>query len=255
MKQLIVNADDCNLTPGVTEAILKCHDRGIVTSTSFLVNLPCHNATVRKIKSRRELGVGLHLNVTLGRPVSEVFEVRSLLDDQGSFRRPQDYAAQKPKADELETEYRGQVELFRRVFGLLPTHLDTHHQMHDERLFFQVIEKLARDYRLPVRRARLMGHQCRLKTTDFLFGNVDPSHHWDAMVLTEILRNLPEGTSEIMCHPGKNDAALRKVSSLTTARAEEYEIFSSPVFRRMVRNLGISLTHYGVCYNKTTKHR
>ena len=36
-KMLIINADDCNLTSKVTEAILSANETGIVTSTTFII--------------------------------------------------------------------------------------------------------------------------------------------------------------------------------------------------------------------------
>src|SRR3989338_7288177 len=113
---LIVNADDCNLTPGVTQAILDCHDRGILTSTTFMINLPVEPVTVRALLRRKKLGVGIHLNVTLGKPISEPSQIRSLLSE-GHFRKVQEQTKKLPKAAELAREYQGQINRFRKIFG------------------------------------------------------------------------------------------------------------------------------------------
>ncbi len=252
MKYLIVNADDCNLTEGVTSSILDCHDRGIVTSTTFLVNLPIVSPAVRRLKARRGLGIGLHLNVTLGEPVSPRVRVPGLVDEDGKFGRLRGTKTAGIKPRELYGEYLAQAELFRKVFGRLPTHLDTHHQLHDFPLFYKVLVEVARRYRLPVRRSRLMkGKETGgIRMPGRLFGSLDPECCWTRELLSATLRRLPDGVSEIMCHPGKNDAALRAISSLNKGRAQEARIFSSGRWRRTADKLGIVLTHYGVWYNE-----
>ncbi|MFA6600241.1 MAG: ChbG/HpnK family deacetylase [Candidatus Omnitrophota bacterium] len=249
MKRLIVNADDCNLTKAVTEAILDCHGRGIVSSTTFLINLPLRSAQVKRLKARKSLGVGLHLNVTLGQPLSAPEEVRSLTGAEGEFLGLRRLLVGQPVRQEVFGEYCRQIDRFRKVFGRLPTHLDTHHQMHDRSLFLEALVAAAKRYKLPVRRSRSMEQKRRAGTPDFLFGSLDPACSWTGHALTEVLRNLPEGTSEIMCHPGQTDVALKAISSMTSARDREYRIFCQSRFRKMLGDLGVFLTHYGLCYN------
>jgi chitin disaccharide deacetylase len=250
MRRLIVNADDCNLTPGVTRAILACHDRGILTSTTFMINLPVESSTVKALKMRPRLGVGIHLNVTLGHPVCAAREVRSLVSPVGKFRKVNEQTISLPGAADLAREYTAQVTRFIKVFGRRPTHLDTHHQVHDHPFFLGVLSKVARHFRLPVRRAVPM-RDPRLRrsvvTTDYLFGNLTPQGHWTAEPLGTLLAHLPEGTSEIMCHPGKVDNDLRAISSFTDGRAEELRLFSSPAYRRRLQSMAVRLTHFG-CY-------
>ena len=252
---LIVNADDCNLTRGVTEAILDCHDNGSLTSTTFMINLPLDSRPIREIKKRKGLGVGLHLNVTLSHPVSKSAKVRSLVDSEGGFRKVAKQFARPPVARELALEYQNQIEKFRKVFGRNPTHLDTHHQVHDAEFFYRVLLEVARRNRLPIRRSRLMlSSRFRpgsVPTTDFIFGNLTAEGYWRRERLLAITDHLPAGTSEIMCHPGRVDRDLRKISSFTTGRGEEWKIFSSAEIRRHLERAGIELTHFGVCYNRT----
>ncbi len=245
---LIVNADDCNLTPGVNQAILDCHDNGILTSTTFMANLPVEPALVRELKRRSKLGVGIHLNVTFGYPVSRSLAVRSLLGDEGQFKK---YAAQKadlPKFDELFREYQNQVHHFHKIFGALPTHLDTHHQMHDHPHFLKVLIEVAKRFKLPLRRSCLGMKNLGVSSTDFFFGNLTTQGYWRAEPLEAILRSIPEGVSEIMCHPGRNDEALRAVSSFQEGREVEWKLFHSPKFKKLLADGGVTLTNFNV-YN------
>lgn len=244
-RTLIVNADDCNLTAGVVHAILDSHDYGIVTSTTFLINLPMVKNCVREIEKRKMLGVGLHLNVTLGRPVSQVKSVSSLVDD-GIFRRNQN--PRRLKCRELTQEYENQILLFRKVFSRMPTHLDTHHQLHDHPLFFRILTELARKYRLPVRRSQLMTKNPSLRTPEHFFGDLKTSHYWKPENFYKVISYLPFGISEVMCHPGKVDRDLRSISSFTAGREKEWRLFRSPQLRKQVFKQGIQLSHYGLCY-------
>ena len=76
-KVLIVNADDFGLTAGVSRGILEAGGRGIVTSTTLLVNRDIPPAQIEELQVS-ELGVGVHLNLTLGAPVSDPREVGQL---------------------------------------------------------------------------------------------------------------------------------------------------------------------------------
>lgn len=249
MHQLIINADDCNLTEGVTRGILEAHDRGVVTSTTILMNLPLENETVRRLKKHRRLGLGLHLNVTLAAPVSPVSRVRSLVKD-GRFRRPADYAKRAPSLLELIREYEAQIELFRKHFGTKPDHLDTHHHLHDREPFFQAVATAAKRWKLPMRRSQVFqreGYEKKtqsLRTTDYLFGNLEAKFIWEKVPFLGLAETLPEGTNEIGCHPGYCDAELRGISSFREAREKELKLFSESRLRKVLSGLGIELARF-----------
>src|SRR5262245_47387860 len=70
MKSLIVNAADFGLTEGVNRAVVAGHVHGIITSTSLLANGAAFDSAVTMTEDHVRLGVGVHLNLTEGRPVS-----------------------------------------------------------------------------------------------------------------------------------------------------------------------------------------
>ncbi|MFZ5801904.1 MAG: carbohydrate deacetylase [Candidatus Omnitrophota bacterium] len=248
-RALILNADDCNLTRGVTEAILECHQRGIVSSTTCLINMPLKERLLKKIASQKRLGLGLHLNITLGAPVSPWRSVLSLLSADRQFDRSLLNPCRFPKAGEVFREYENQLCLFRKFFRRLPTHLDTHHQLHDHRFYFAILYRLARKYRLPIRRSwgvRIPG--LGIRTSDHLFGGLGSKRGWSRGKFGRLLRTLPPGLTEVMCHPGKNDPDLKKASSMTAAREIECRIFRDPKWKRILKQRGIFLTHYGLWY-------
>lgn len=253
-RRLVVNADDFNLTPGVTEGILLAHDQGIVTSTTILINLPLESRTVREARKRKRLGVGLHLNITLGEPVSPPRGVRTLLKPEGKFRRPLDYLGKKPALNEVIREYEAQIRLFEEYFGKLPGHLDTHHHLHDHPLFFKALSSVAKRWKLPVRRStQCHPEESRLGrepqnggvvTTDYLFGSLDAQSFWQRESFLSICEHLPPGVSEIGCHPGFCDRALRSISSMQEARKKELKLFSDSRLRKELRRHEIDLINF-----------
>ncbi len=251
-KTLIVNADDCNLTGGVTRAILDCHDHGILSSTTWMVNLPHEEEAVRALKARKGLGVGIHLNLTLGKPVSPEADVASLLREGGAFRKVGVQLEKLPRAAEVRAEYAAQIEKFKKIFARLPTHLDTHHQLHDHPFYLTILSDLANGRNLPLRRSKLLAEKAsydfHFTATDFLFGDLRPEGYWRAAALEETLKALPDGISEIMCHPGENDAELKAISSFTAGREEERQLFGDTTWRTFLAERGITLAHYGLCY-------
>ena len=58
--RLIVNADDLGYTEGVNRGIVEAHRRGIVTSTSLMVDHPAAAHGVELTAEEPRLGIGLH---------------------------------------------------------------------------------------------------------------------------------------------------------------------------------------------------
>lgn len=247
-----MNADDFNLTRGVDRAILECHDRGIVSSTTFMANLPVASSTVHELKKRKKLGVGIHLNVTFSKPVLAKMKVRSLTAGQESFKKLKEQLGKLPSSSELFSEYAAQIQKFIKIFGKKPTHLDTHHQMHNHPFFLKVLSETAKKFQVPMRTSCLLNQPALLRklkppiVTDYFFGNLTPEGHWTHEPLETLLNNLPSGVSEIMCHPGIVDKDLKAVSSFTTGRAVEHRVFSSGFFRKILSDQGVRLVHFGM---------
>ena len=82
-------------------------------------------------------------------------------------------------------------------------------------------------------------------TPDFFFGNLSPAGYWTREPLETILKNLPAGVSEIMCHPGRHDKALEAVSSFREGRQKEWQLLRDPSLRKLAERSGIVLAHFG----------
>jgi len=248
-RRLIVNADDFGLTPGVSRGILEAHEHGIVTSTTLIVNRAIPPEQIEALLGSG-LGVGVHLNLTLGAPVSSPRRVPSLVDAEGRFVRDAREAAARAKIDEARIELGNQIDAFRKIMGRFPTHLDTHHHVGLHEPILELVLQFARALRAPVRsqdaRVRAAARALGLKTPDHFMGDAGPDAYWSRERVLEQLAALPEGLSEFMTHPGHFDDDLA-YSRYGRQREIELAGLTDPEARQAAARHGIRLVHFGSC--------
>jgi predicted glycoside hydrolase/deacetylase ChbG (UPF0249 family) len=247
LRRLIVNADDFGLTGGVSRGILTAHQSGIVTSTTLIVNRPVDPALIGELKAS-ELGVGLHVNLTLGAPLARPSRVPSLVDDEGMFLRDARELAARARADEVRIEIGNQIDAFRRLMGRFPTHLDSHHHVGRHSPVLEILLDFARALKLPVRSqddaVRQAARRLKLRTPDHFMGESGHEPYWSAdRVITQI-RALPTGVSEFMTHPGYFDDDLA-YSRYGRQRDHELDGLTDPRARELIAAAGVELIHFG----------
>jgi predicted glycoside hydrolase/deacetylase ChbG (UPF0249 family) len=131
---LILHSDDFGLNAEVNRAILEVAQKGVLGSASFMANGLAAEDALEQARDCTGLGVGLHLNIVRGRPLSNPQDVPSLVDGDGRFlnsvaRLMTRSMRGKLSAFEVETEYRRQIEfMLKRNF--VPTHLDGEKHTH-----------------------------------------------------------------------------------------------------------------------------
>ena len=274
MKQLIVNADDFGLHPLINAGIIKGHQEGFITSTSLMPSAPCWQEAVRLAKENPRLGIGVHLTLVGGVPsVLPKEKVSSLLDDDGLFLP--DYVAFAKryyggavKRSELEAELRAQLERALSC-GVNITHIDSHQHTHVLPGINSLVLKLSNEYniirvRIPKEGylftggfqtgvGRLIGRSGLSFCADMAALRADslglrhPQHfygmlaggHLNAQLIANILRQLPEGVSEIMTHPGLDSAALGKAFSWQYHWREELDAYLDAGNKALLKKLGI----------------
>jgi len=246
-RTLIVNADDFGLTRGVSRGILEAHRRGIVTSTTVIVNRSIDAALVAELKASG-LGVGLHLNLTHGAPVSDPRHVPSLVDAEGRFVRDAREAAARAKKDEARIELGTQIDAFRSLMGRFPTHLDSHHHVGRHEPILELVLDFARAIRVPVRaqdaEVRAVARRLRLRTPDHFVGESGPEPCWTAERTLARLEALAGGVTEFMTHPGYFDEDLAG-SRYGQQRETELAGLTDPRARTLIEREGIRLAHFG----------
>ena len=129
-RKLIINADDFGFNREITDGIVESHHNGVVTSTTLMINMPAAEYAVERAPDCPDMSIGLHVNLTAGRPVSDPSEIPSIVGSDGMFLGYQKffYGANRCqfRSADLELEMRRQLQKIHDL-GLVPTHADSHH--------------------------------------------------------------------------------------------------------------------------------
>jgi len=270
MRRLIVNADGFGFGDGATRGVFDALAGGFISSVSVNANFPEASRVADLVRRFPAVSVGVHLNPMVGRPCLPVEQVPSLVDENGELhgaRFPKRLREKRIRPSELKAELSEQIRRVAGWAGERLTHLDSQGNRHLE--YFDLFLELAREsgvrrmrnnasaicleaprpalarfrayltrphvwmahqYRkLQMRRARAAGMRMAdsLVTVGYAgTGNKARQENW-----VRILRNLPEGTHEIYCHPAHPDETLRRWSYYQEDRARELSILSAPALR------------------------
>lgn len=274
-RRLVVNADDFGFTAGVNRGILEAFEAGALRSASIMVGTPGFDDAARATRlARGRLGVGLHLTLTNGRPLTKcpslvhgsvgaLAPLRTLLWRAVTGRIV---------ATEVADECTAQIERCRAA-GLRLTHLDGHQHVHTLPVICDAVRAVARRERIRfwrrprerirIRRdgshrllqrlaiaalARNVPHDSTSpgpRTTDyFAGGGLLGAPDVDARLL-QIFDTLPNGTTELMVHPGYVDGPLPGDDGYTEGRERELRALTSPEVLARLHRGDIELTHFG----------
>ena len=277
MKQLIVNADDLGLTPAVNRGVVRAFRDGIVTSASLLVTGSAFEDAVALARQNPKLDVGLHLALVEERAVLGPDVLPTLVDETGRFPRTSTEFIQRAilggiSWHEVEQEIAAQIALFQKT-GLRLSHLDSHQHLHMFPPVFQIVRRLAswmdnvwiRNSAGPWRKpphvrmgrwiqqiglnltclsARALHGSSLPEMPDGMYG-FDVGGCLTPSSLEQILRRIPDGLYELICHPGEDDAETRTRYSHWGYRwAEELETLTSPETQVALKKHGIALTSF-----------
>jgi predicted glycoside hydrolase/deacetylase ChbG (UPF0249 family) len=218
-KHLIVNADDFGLTEGVTQGILECQRRGVVTSTSLMVQRPGAEFAARAAREHPELSVGLHFDAAPSGGDTL---------DAGDYRT-------------IRSEWERQLERFQELIGNRPTHIDSHWHFHSQEEARPLFAELAADVGVPLRgdgRVDFIGGfyaQWEWKVTNLEYISVE----FLKRILHEEVR---APWTELSCHPGHVTPEFR--SDYLSEREEEIRTLTDPEVRRALDAEGIRLASY-----------
>jgi len=266
-KRLIVNADDYGHTRGVSLGIRQAHLRGIVTSTTAMMNYPGADADLHEaVRDCPRLGLGLHLVLTSGRPLLPADKVTSLVDAEGRFYKYDPFVERMHQVDltQVNLEWHAQVEAFKKVVDRLPDHLDSHH--HSSYFtpgLFELMLDLADELNVPMRLPFGMQGTAladvlspvagsRLARRDNSYAQIfidsfyDESATLDNLVsiLQKIAGDEQHDTFELMSHPAVVDDELICTSIYNEKRAEELKLLCHGMTFSALRSFGIELISF-----------
>jgi len=237
MKRLIVTADDFGRCLPINEAVEDAHVNGILTSASLMVGGDEVADAAARAKRLPKLAVGLHATLVDGKPVLDPAQIPALVTADGRFTSDvvrigtRIYFDRKVQA-QVRAELRAQFERYRDL-GLPFDHVDSHHHYHLHPTVYAILLELAVEFgakavRIPFEpplaswrarhdklgkrlatglfhwratsRMRRLAHKAGLKTNDRVFGFAD-SGQMDASHVADFLDKLPDGVTELYCHP------------------------------------------------------
>jgi hypothetical protein len=246
MKKLIINADDFGLTTGCSKGILYAMEKGVVTSTTIMINMPKAEEAIKMAKEKGINAIGLHLTLTCGKPLLSINEVPTLVDENGEFYKRRTKLFPVMNLNEAKKELKAQIEKFLKS-GLELTHLDSHHHIHMYDGIREIVGELAKEYNVAVR-------QPNNETKDYLITNgITTTDHFSMEFygekatlkkLKKIIKDFSNGTIEIMAHPAYADEELSSISSYNKNRQKELEILTSQELINWVNKEGIKLITY-----------
>jgi chitin disaccharide deacetylase len=192
-RRLIVTADDFGRSPGINRGIVEAFENGIVTSASLMVRWPAAEEAAEYARRCVELAVGLHVDLGEWRYRDGAWE-------------PVYKVVSPDENEEVEAEVVRQLERFRELVGHDPTHVASHQHVHRSDPVRAVLSRFAKHLRVPLRtvtpgiRYRGDFHAQTAK------GEPVPDGVSVASLIS-ILASLPDGTTALVCHPGRaNDA-------------------------------------------------
>ena len=237
LKRLIITADDFGASLPINEAVEEGHRHGVLSAASLMVGAPAMADAVERARHLPALGVGLHLTLVDGHPVLPPRQIPSLVGVDGRFANdPVRFGIKlffSPNLQrQTEAEIRAQFERFRAT-GLPLDHVNGHQHFHMHPVVTRAIARMAPDFGSPPVRIPLepLRHCWRaapdrsmqrlaswlfyaaqtsrmrrclsatgLPLNDYVFGINDSGAMLERRVL-QFLDQLPDGVSELYCHP------------------------------------------------------
>jgi chitin disaccharide deacetylase len=278
-RRLIINADDFGLCESVNKGIVETHTKGVLTSTTIMTNMPAAEQAVVLAKNLPTLGLGVHLNLTAGKPLCQETAVKLILDSQGYFAlSPGKLALTSLISGKvriaIETELALQIQWLIDK-GVKPTHLDSHKHTHCFPSIFPIVCRLAKRFNIPAiryageptyvsqlpwpltdresrKRASLVRTMSKINRwqnpaffkTDALLG-VNHVGKINTVFMRAVSMYNTASTAEVMTHPGYTYDLDATGTRLVKQREIELEALCSEKTKRAFNEADIKLIHYG----------
>ena len=281
MKQIILNADDFGRHTLINRAVERGVTDGMLRSATLMPGGAAFDDAAELAARSPKLGVGIHLTLVNGNPVLPPAEIPSLVTEAGVF--VDDHTAFAVRLlrgavslDEVRAELAAQL---RRVeaAGIHPTHADSHQHMHVLPGVIDIALDLCRAARIPAMRApraplfagsfggigQLIGRtglavlahraaakaqRCGIRVPDH-FAGIVAGEAVDPATLTQIAAALRDGVTEVMLHPGTDNAVLIRDCLWDHDFEAELSALSAPAVRTTLAAAGAEIVNFRIYGN------
>lgn len=278
MPKLIINADDLGINSQRSHGIFLCHEQGVVTGASLLVNMPDSEPACRRA-GERKLPMGLHLNLTEGTPLAEEDSISTLITTDGRLlgreMLEENLKRGTVEKSHIEREIRAQFEWFLEHAGQ-PTHVDSHHHMHVHPMLTELLIPILDRYdisfvRMPeeplppfgyeiekeqLERAQNVSARAAAARVLFTAHGIRSTDHFRGLALTgnSSMRNLRhtfarlgDGVTELMVHPGSPNPEGEPFDR-DPQRQTEINMLLNDDVRALFKEREVELCSYGDLY-------
>lgn len=279
MKKLIITADDYGMCESVNKAIELCAENRIVLSTNVMVNMECAEEAASLKKKYPYLSVGIHYNLTVGQPVSDMDYVRSLVDEDGQFLSSKEIRRKCKEGtyqfQEVEREIRAQYYRYKEICGE-PDYWNTHEHIHVSSKLYRLfrdesikcnIMKMRSNQRIfvpaksggtdkklswlvsePIKEVILNSWQAESKklgvsSPDGLLFRMDERDKLDLDYLFGHIKWGRHDNVELAIHPSL-DGNCTYFGAITDLRVKEFELFSNTEIIALAQKKGIELVGF-----------
>lgn len=270
MKQLIINADDFGLHENINQGIIEGHTNGCITSTSLMAGAPAFEHATALAAEYPQLGIGVHLTLVGAQPVTDPKHIPSLVDSEGQLCDSypvflKKFCAADVRLVDVERELTAQVKKILSA-GIAITHLDSHQHMHVVPGILGIVIRIAKEFNIRAIRipaepllffggfkpdagriigrsglsilaslARIKAQQSGLVAPDYFYGML-AGGSMDERILLQIINNMSDGVTEVMIHPGIDEAMLSKTFNWGYHWQQELQaVISKQVISRLQR--------------------
>lgn len=268
---VIVNADDYGYFRGVSEGILEAARNGIVTATGVFATSARFDQDAEPLRACAALDVGVHLNLTDGRPLTPDMRKRLMRSDErfpGKYLLARAVLTGAIPVRDVGIEWRAQIErcLDR---GLRLQFLNSHEHVHMLPVLFPLAQALADEYRIAhvrftdaglersgsasaivrgaIVKALAVLNRRRARRPAPEFRGLGASGRLDLAGLEAVVAGMRPGRIyELMCHPGRLDRAELTDRRLLAYHDWEGELaaLTDPRARALLEQRGIRLIGY-----------
>lgn len=218
--KLLIRADDFGLSEAVNYGIMKAYSAGTIKNIGLMSNMEAAEHAARLIQGK-EVCLGLHVNLTVGKPCAHPSQVSSLLDINGTFLSSKIHREEMERGidgfpyEETKREVIAQMERFQVLIGRLPDYIDAHAV--GSKTMNQAICDAADEYQIKIK-----GHVSsdafttvqKDYTNDSFYAEKQPYINY----FTSYLNLNQEKPILLVFHPGYVDEPLLQFSSLTQNR-------------------------------------
>lgn len=246
MKKILLRGDDLGYSEAVNYGIEKSIKKGLIESQGVMVNMPATQHGVDLVKDC-DIAFSVHVNISNGRPLTDIKRIPSLVDENGYFKSSKTYRNSKEdfvNFDEVVLEIEAQYQKFIELFGRKPDYFEGHAVASAN--FFKGLKYVADKYSLKYSGLSSDGKPIIVGQSKVLIHMESMKDNYDPLsMIQSIVENAEEDIVQIIVfHPGYLDEDILISSSLTFSRVKEVSVLTDPTLKNWLMKKDVVLLNY-----------